>query len=296
MKKITFLFAWMVFVTINGLSIDAMAQDDWAADSEEQSADDGVGDPAQGPQESEEYLASAEPLPTEGQTGASQTAPPGTSFGKNLAELPGVGYHSVGMRFRWIFIPKWFITMFNTDIAAQNEKHPLISNLGLGVEYTYRKDNFDITAAIWGAQLDWEDPIYFKGSDEPEQSWTEVTNELSALLFTADFIWSSPIRDWVAITYGVGLGLGIPLGDGITETEAYPDGDSWAPCEGVGDPSGMYCEPGGEYGEKYDKLKVIPWINLLVGARFKPHEHMAIYVDGGFGIGFQMGVRGGYIF
>ncbi|MBN2531178.1 MAG: hypothetical protein JXR76_32645 [Deltaproteobacteria bacterium] len=229
-------------------------------------------------------------------------APPPQSGG-GLAETPGVGYHSVGMRFRWIFLPKWFITMFGVNINAQNEKHPLISNLGFGVEYTYRKDNFDITAAIWGAQLDWEDPIYFKNGGEPESSWTEVRNGMSALLFTADFIWSTPITEMVAITYGVGVGMGITVGGDIIQTEAYRDDDGVLhPCDGAGNPGTMadndqpYCEEGGEYHDVYDKLPVVPWINLLVGARIKPHEHFAIYVDTGFGIGFQMGIRGGYIF
>jgi hypothetical protein len=223
--------------------------------------------------------------------------------GRNLKEEKDVGYHSAGLRWRWIFVPKWFITMFNVDIASQSTKRPLISNFGIGAEYTYRKNDFDITAAFWGAQIDWEKPIYFKSSDEPQQSWTQVTNGMSAILLTVDFIWSTPIRDWVAITYGVGLGMGFTIGDPVTETEAWvdPNTGALAPCIGPGNPGTsingvQYCEAGGEYDEEYEKLKVIPWINLLVGARFKPHEHIAIYVDGGFGIGFQMGLRAGYIF
>lgn len=278
-NSIKFLCTALAALAIGVFSSNASAQNEIAEPTAEQSA------PA---------VTEATPIQTEGKSTES-----------NLAELPGVGYHSVGLRFRWIFVPKWFITMFGVDINAQNEKHPLISNLGFGVEYTYRKDNFDITAAIWGAQLDWEDPIYFKNGSEPESSWTEVRSGLSALLFTADFIWSTPIRDWMAITYGVGLGLGVTIGGDIVETEAYRENEDapLQPCDGPGNPGyfapgtgAPYCEADGEYDKKYDKLPVIPWINLLVGTRFKPHEHMAIYVDAGFGIGFQMGVRGGYIF
>ena len=49
-------------------------------------------------------------------------------------------------------------------------------------------------------------------------------------------------------------------------------------------------------GNPHEKLKVIPWINFLAGMRFKPHRNVHIYVDGGFGIGFQVGTRVGYIF
>ncbi len=218
----------------------------------------------------------------------------------SLKEEKDTPYHLVGARFRWVFVPKWFVSMFGVDIQTANR--PMVSNLGGGVEYTYRKNNFDITAAFWGVQLDWEEPIYFKAKNEPDRSWTEVTNGMSALLLTADFIWSSPIRDWVAITYGVGIGFGFPIGGDIVETEAYPDGDGYLrPCNGPYNPAtsdgvDAYCEGDGEYGEVYDKLKIVPWINFLLGVRFKPHEHIAIYVDGGFGVGFQMGLRGGYIF
>jgi hypothetical protein len=40
----------------------------------------------------------------------------------------------------------------------------------------------------------------------------------------------------------------------------------------------------------------VPWINFLFGLRFKPHRNVALYVDAGFGLGFQLGVRGGYVF
>ena len=278
MKKTVLFYSICVALPVWLAGMSALAQDEPTVDA---SADG-----------SEAAVAAPEAATV---AGTDDTAAAAT--GKNLAEAPDVGYHSVGLRFRWIFLPKWFITMFGVDINAQNEKHPLISNLGFGVEYTYRKNNFDITAAIWGAQLDWEDPIYFKNGGEPDQSWTEVKNGLSALLFTADFIWSAPINEMVAITYGVGLGMGFTIGGEIIQTEGYFDSDgNLAPCAGPGDPDRNFCEADGEYHEVYDKLKVVPWINGLFGVRIKPHEHMALYVDTGFGIGFQMGIRGGYIF
>ncbi|MBN2801502.1 MAG: hypothetical protein JXR91_00255 [Deltaproteobacteria bacterium] len=217
-----------------------------------------------------------------------------TPYAQSLHEEPGKAYHSVGMRLRWIFVPKWMISMFGVDIQGRNLGKPLVSNLGIGAEYTYRKDNFDITAAIWWAGLDWDGDISFKQKSEPPQSWEVVSSNLSALLFTADFIWSTPIRDWVAITYGVGVGFGIGIGE-LHRDEATVASGGLDRCPGpnTGD-SG--CVTPGEFDVVYDKIKVVPWINFLVGARFKPHEHMAIYVDGGFGVGFQMGIRGGYIF
>ncbi len=230
-----------------------------------------------------------------------------------LAEDPDTPYFGVGLRFRWIMIPEWFIKMFGVDTtrAPEHESNlPLISNIGIGPEFIYRKGGLDITIAIWYAGLGWKNPISFKESGKGGTSWEVVTNDLHAILITADFLWSTSFKDWFAITYGVGFGLGIPWGE-IIRTEASeasagtekckdseiqnvegstenPNADDWC-----GPRSGEYAE---QYGETYDKIKVVPWINALVGVRFKPHRHVAIYVDGGFGLGFQVGTRVAYLF
>ena len=224
----------------------------------------------------------------------SETAQPEGKKDKQLKEDPNKKYHLLGLRLRWIFVPKWFVTMFGVDTIARDMPKPMVSNVGFGAEYTYRKDNFDITAAMWWAGLSWDGLISFKGSGEGDNSWETVSNGLSAFLFTADFIWSTPIQDWVAITYGFGAGFGIPIGE-IRRTEASGASGYLDPCitEGVGEGCGV----GEEYNEVYKvPTGIVPWINLLIGARFKPHKNVAIYTDVGFGIGFQMGIRGGYIF
>ncbi|MCP4677019.1 MAG: hypothetical protein GY854_16190 [Deltaproteobacteria bacterium] len=215
-----------------------------------------------------------------------------------LAEDPDTPYFGVGLRVRWIMIPEWFIKMFGVDTARASEHEsnlPLISNVGIGPEFIYRKGGFDITVAIWYAGLGWKDPISFKESGKGGTSWEVVTNDLHAILITADFLWSTSFTDWFAITYGAGLGLGIPWGD-IIRTEATEASDGIDKCT-LGDIDvDPWCVDGEEYGETYDKIKVVPWINALVGVRFKPHRHVAIYVDGGFGLGFQIGSRVAYLF
>jgi hypothetical protein len=217
---------------------------------------------------------------------------------------------SLGVRLRWIMIPEWFVKMFGVDTlrAPENESNlPLVSNIGVGPEFTYRKGGFDITAAVWYVGLGWDDPISFKGSDQDVNSWEVVTNDMSAILITFDFIWSTSITDWFAITYGAGLGLGIPWGDikrdearngrdysgEIPGTNACTDTDKITDNNPNGDP---WCQPGEEYGEIYEGLPVVPWVEFLLGMRFKPHRHLVIHVDGGFGLGFQVGTRIGYIF
>jgi hypothetical protein len=212
-------------------------------------------------------------------------------------EDPDEQIFSLGARVRWIMIPEWFIKMFGVDTqrASRYESNlPLISNVGVGPEFTYRKDGFDITAAVWYAGLGW-DPISMKGSDQDENSWEVVENDMHAILLTVDFIWSTSFTDWLAITYGAGLGLGIKWGD-IVETEATEASGGLEKCEEEDIGNDDWCNEGEEYGKTYDKLPVVPWIEFLLGLRFKPHRHVAIYVDGGFGLGFQVGTRAAYIF
>ncbi len=214
-------------------------------------------------------------------------------------EDPGTPLYSLGIRTRWIMIPEWLINAFGVDTTHppnnDGSSLPLISNVGIGPEFTYRKDGLDITAAIWYAGLGWDDPISFKESGKNGNSWEVVTNELHAILISVDFIWSTAITDWFAITYGAGIGLGVPWGE-IVRTEGTQASDGTLPCPNEENSGDAWCQSGEQYGEVWDKLKVIPWINFLAGARFKPHRHFVIYVDGGFGIGFQAGLRAGYIF
>jgi hypothetical protein len=219
-------------------------------------------------------------------------AEPETEAGTTLAEDPETPFFSVGGRFRWLVIPDWFIGMFGVDIKYDSAL--LINNLAGGAEFTYRKDGFDITAAVWFAGLGWDGYISFKGSGEEHNSWEVVENDIKSLLLTVDFIWSTDIVDWFAVTYGAGLGLGIPFGD-IIRTEATQVSGGTRPCSGPG--GDAWCNQDEEYNEIYDlPTGIIPWVNLLAGMRFKPHRHVAIYVDTGFGLGFQAGVRAGYIF
>jgi hypothetical protein len=220
------------------------------------------------------------------------------------AEDPSKPYYLVGLRLRWIMVPMWFIGMFGVDIHARDNRHLLINNAGVGGEFTYRKDGLDITAAIWWVGLSWKDAVAFKESGEPATSYEVVTNDLSSLLFSVDFVWSTSFTDWFALTYGVGIGIGIPIAPDNkpfvrTESNVDENADGLVAC-GSGDWSNDAtngCANGEQNHEVY-KLPtgIVPWINLLGGMRFKPARHWAIYTDFGFGVGFQAGVRGGYIF
>lgn len=234
-----------------------------------------------------------------------EIAPPAKDIDAGLAEDPQKAYFSLGLRYRWVPMPRWLIGMFGVDI--QSDSGLLISGHGVGPEFTYRRNDLDITAAVWFLSLGWDGYVSFKESGASGNSWEVVENDLKTILLTVDFIWSTPIRDWVAVTYGVGLGVGIPLG-GLERTEASYSSDGKLPCTdaqtprtkgGLGTQTDIWCGSSDDeqYEETYDlPTGIIPWINFLAGVRFKPHRNVAIYVDTGFGIGFQAGARAGYVF
>jgi len=227
---------------------------------------------------------------------------------KNIGryEDPKTPFYSVGARVRWLMVPEWFIKMFGAaiDHPKGEERHLLVSNIGAGPEFTYRKDGFDITAAIWYAGLNWTATTAFKEDGEDDNSWEVVENDMRAIMITVDFIWSTALADWFAITYGAGLGLGIKWGD-IIETDSWADenGRFVEKCPvrcktdvNCANEYGGTCQVDEDYGTVWDKVPVVPWVNFLFGMRFKPHRHFAIYVDAGFGLGFQWGGRLAYIF
>ena len=139
---------------------------------------------------------------------------------------------------------------------------------------------------------------------------------------------------WLAATYGVGLGLGVVLGE-VRRTEAtpptgpYADGDE-TPTDGYvhcqydpDDPrwTTPFCEPmcdeesladgscppralaseegdlRGFYETKEDRIPpVLPWVDVLLGLRILPHPNFQIDLQGGFGVGFLFNAKLAYRF
>ena len=144
MNQVSFMF--VTFAAVFALAIPATAQDDGemgfgdieepapgeeaAQDNEEENEEDTF---LAGEQTEEEKLLAA---PTE-------------EADTGLHEDPETKYFSVGLRLRWVMIPEWFLGMFGVDIQTNDGRHLLINNVGIGPEFTYRKDGFDIAAASW---------------------------------------------------------------------------------------------------------------------------------------------------
>ncbi len=214
----------------------------------------------------------------------------------------------VGARWRMIMIPQWLLDAFFDFPEPGLLPRSVIVNQAAGLEFTTLKNNFAITGAIWWAGYDAHGRFIANEAgetDDPE--W--IDSDLHLLWFTANFTYNLMFTHWVGMTFGAGLGLGVVLTGHVHRHEAFqwddaPDDTHHGECAGAGN-AGMghesqnhMCETdGGHYNAHEDGVwPVYPWIDILIGFRFKVFRHLEINVEGGVGLGFIFGLRASYIF
>ena len=230
----------------------------------------------------------------------------------SLREEKDRWYFMVGGLFRYILFPSYLLEPFGD--FPKGAPRPFAANPGVGVSFTARKNRLDIVANLWWAGY-MTDSFLYAENGEAEIDPEFIDNSLSALFLNVDFLMTVDIVPWFSFAFGGGVGLGIVFGE-IRRTEAVPLRNATSgnyEGEGVGDKNWVrcihsdnsgYCESEigdpdekGYYNEKEDRVPpVVPWANLLLGARFKPHQHLVIYIDSGFGIGWLIGLRVDYVF
>jgi hypothetical protein len=214
----------------------------------------------------------------------------------DLVEERDKSYFLVGLRSHALFVPDFLIQAFGL------EEFKTVYGWGLGPEFTYRKNGFDIVAAVWWGSYPVDTPSREEG--DPASETEIIKSTLGLVWFTADFIAGYDFEPWVALVYGGGFGLGITTGN-VSRTEAYrtSDTDPWLPCDGPGVPNAGYCElSGGHYENVPTTAKgiwpVYPMIRGMIGARFKPIRNLVITPEFGVGIPelFTLGLRVNYMF
>ncbi|MBC7170855.1 MAG: hypothetical protein H5U40_00420 [Polyangiaceae bacterium] len=234
-------------------------------------------------------------------------------------EEPGRGYNFLGAFYRHHFLPRFIPELFLD--AAPSENFPQF-----GVEFTHRKNGFDVIASIYYADFSGSGPVLAKGDPLTDVEWFD--SELYAVMGGVTFLWGTQFSDWFAIQYGLGVGVGALLGD-LRRTEAYPTTNGYARCvtptapglpgsaqadvpfDGSGSVSD-YCgapnstttttdadsETGEHYGVRAERwldggsvpnlwFRFAPQISL----RIKPMHHLLFRIDGGFDVfsGFFVG-------
>jgi hypothetical protein len=201
-------------------------------------------------------------------------------------ELENTDYFFLGALYRHVFIPAFIqrVAPVQGGIDADNP--------GVGLSFTYRRNNFGVTANLFwnGAQ----GQGFYRENDDPPTDMEHIIADMGVVFVTAELMWSIPIVDWFAVELGFDLGFGFVYGT-IRRSEAYessPGANDWQPCNGVGNPSAQYCEASGDYGvtepnwlENGDIPIIVPWLSVPhVALRFKPIRQLQIRIDGGWGI------------
>ncbi len=219
-------------------------------------------------------------------------------------EDPSKTYYFLGLGYWQSFTPSFIINLFAEESVSTN-------NPAFALQFTYRKDGFDIITSAWWQSFYAEGPFRANGDLPPETEIIKST--LSVLFIGADFLWSTAFNDVFSIQYGLGIGLGYVFGD-INRHEAYPNTDpSRAPvyngfsrCSAPGADNPAFCDsssvPDGEEGGHYDVnarnwanggSTPLVWFRLApqLGVRIKPIKQLMFRINGGFDIlsGFFVG-------
>jgi len=202
-------------------------------------------------------------------------------------------YYFLGVFYRHTWTPRFLISLFTDEQTAA-------SNPSAGLEFTYRKDDFEIITQLWYQAYFVNGP--FRGKGDTLQETEFIDSELKAAFIGASFLWSTMFTDWIGLEYGLDIGIGGVWGD-LQRNEARPsDADGsvrgYTACSGPSDPADpTYCEPGGNYGVEGSWLdggsRPLVYARLAphLAIRIKPIHQLVFRIDGGFDLfsGFFLG-------
>jgi hypothetical protein len=187
-----------------------------------------------------------------------------------------------------VIIPGGFLKLFLDEA-------PTVANPSFGVTISHRDaEGFAWTLGLGYTGYGFDGPFRITG--DPEIDTEYVDSSLGLLHVRGQLTWSAEISKKLAFEYGVGVDLGLVLGE-LKRSEAYldPNGE-YAPCRGDGDPpsSQGYCEPttngqatnafdeeGAHYGVVEERVPPIAGSIMLpvLALRFTPIEKLAIRLE-----------------
>jgi hypothetical protein len=242
--------------------------------------------------EAEAFLAGEETQP--------EIAAPEEEEGTGWEEPRDMRFWMVGARWRMLMVPRWLLDAF-FDFPHEEMVDNVIINQAAGLEFTTLENNFAITGALWWAGFSSHGAFIANESgetDDPEF----IESDMQFLFFTADFAYNVMFTNWIGMNFGAGLGLAVKLHGEVWRHEAYPDDDEhwgYSRCDGVNDPNVNFCEGGDDshYDDAEDAIwPVYPWMDIIIGLRFKVFRHLEINLEGRLSLAFSFGARVNYIF
>ncbi|MET0389892.1 MAG: hypothetical protein ABW321_28225 [Polyangiales bacterium] len=207
------------------------------------------------------------------------------------------------------FVPSFMLKLFLAEA-------PTVANFVYGVTATHRTpEGTSFVIGLGYASYGFAGPFRVKG--DPETDTEYLDSSLGLLHLRGQILWSSEIvKDKLSFEYGIGLDIGVVLGE-LRRTEAYRDtAGAFQPCGGVGvaplNPGAgpAYCEPtqSGLLTDAYDAegahynvaeksvppVMAIPMLPALA-LRYTPIRELAIKLDAAFGLlQFSVGLSAAY--
>ncbi len=174
-----------------------------------------------------------------------------------------------GVRFRGVFIPKSAFERF-VEVAPSGISQPEI-----GIEGVRRRGNFETTLGLSWANLSAEDGIWVDDFDDPDDNPSLIEFDgFQWVTFDVNAVWKAPLNPNLAFRYGLGIGLGVLLGD-VLETDYNCPGNQF-------DLNNCFPLAGGTAVRKpLDLPPVVPLMNATLGLQYNPTNQVAINFDTG---------------
>lgn len=209
----------------------------------------------------------------------------------NVAQAEDDPRFFVGGFYRHGFLPR-----FVPELVEDFDELPSIHMPSVGVEFTYHRKYFDIVTSVY-----WQKVVVggaYRLEEQPFYETEILDSNLNQVMLGATFLGNIPFGKIVSLQYGVGIGVGMNLGD-VRRTEAYPDGSGgWQSCSGPNDPSpAPFCDSvsgdeavtSGQYDSEVETWSdggPIPNVYLrfapTIGVRIAPVPVFAIRLETGY--------------
>jgi len=205
--------------------------------------DPGAAEPAPAPSPTDtaaSYGAQSSDTPT---SASAPAEPEETEHHGGPYEDPEETYFFLGGFYRHTWIPSWMTETFV-------QRAPDIDNPQFGLEFSVRKDRFEVIYSAYYADFSAYGPYLANG--DPIDQMEIIDSNLWAAMAGVTFLWSSGFSDWFAIEGGIGLGVGY-VGGNLWRTEAYPNQNGgWTACQAPTAPN----TPGStQPGEPFDPTR-----------------------------------------
>lgn len=278
---------WLLcFVTWLGVSTQSFAQDEAEGEESESPAESDVSEAAPD--------ASGEPADPDADAAPVKAA----AAAGDVAPTWWIGPYLEG-----VIVPSFLLKLF---LAAS----PTVFNPSFGATVAHRNaDGFSWVLGLGYAGYGFDGPFRAKG--DPELDTEYLNSSLGLLNARGMLLWSAEISRTLSFEYGVGVELGVVLGE-MRRSEAYKDANGeYAACTGVGNPDPAYCEQttnllvttnayneaGAHYNVKEERVPPVAAALMLpaLALRYTPVNNIAIKLEAAFGLlQFSFGISASY--